>query len=89
MNDYIEKLRLELAQKDPFYIKVKVQSKAPRTEIVGQLDDGVYKVKVAAQPVRGQANAELLRFFKKSLNASEATIVSGGRDKMKLIRISR
>ena len=89
MKNCLEKLRLELTQKTPLYIKAKVQSKAPKTEIVDVMDDGVYKVKVAAQPVRGKANDELLKYLKKSLGASDAQIVSGGRDRVKLIRISR
>lgn len=89
MNDYVDMLQSELARKSPLYIKVKVQSKAPRTEIVDVMDDGVYKIKVAAQPVRGKANEELLKYLRKSLGASDAQIVSGGRDKIKLIRISR
>lgn len=89
MENYIEILRSELSQKSPLYIKVKVQSKAPKTEIVDQMEDGVYKVKVGAQPVRGQANAELLRYLKKSLGVSDAQIVSGGRDRLKLIRLNR
>ena len=86
--NYIEQLQMQLRQKSPLYIKVKVQSKAPKTEIVDQMDDGTYKIKVAAQPVRGAANQELLKFLKKSLKLSDAQIVSGGRDKVKLIRLS-
>lgn len=86
--NYIDELKLNLKSKSPLYIKVKVQSKAPKTEIVDQMDDGTYKVKVAAQPVRGKANEELLKYLKKSLGLSDAQIVSGGRDSIKLIRIS-
>lgn len=78
----------DLKNKSPLYIKVKVQSKAPKTEIVDQLEDGTYKVKVAAQPIRGKANAELLKYLKKSLNLSDVQIVSGGRDSVKLIRLT-
>lgn len=85
---YLQQLLSELSQKNPLYIKVKVTSKMPTTEIVDQLEDGTYKVKVAAQPVRGKANAELLKFLKKSLGLSDTQIVSGGRDKIKLIRLT-
>ena len=67
-----------------FYIKVKTQSKVP----VDQLEDKTYKIKVAAQPIRGKANAELLKFLLKSLNLSAIEIVSGDRDSVKLIRLS-
>ena len=88
MENFIEKIKIGLIQKNPLYIKVKIQAKAPKTEIADRMDDGTYKIKVAAQPVRGKANAELLKFLEKSLNLSEAKIVSGGRDSVKLIRLS-
>ena len=53
------------------------------------MEDGTYKIRIKAQPVRGQANIALLKFLKKELKASEVAIVSGGRDKVKLIRISK
>ena len=87
--NFIQEIIDELKNKNPLYIKVKVQSKAPKTEIVGQLEDRFYKIKVAAQPIRGKANAELLKFLKKNLNLSDIQIVSGGRDSVKLIRLTQ
>ncbi len=86
--EFIEQIKSELANKSPHYIKVKVITKSPKTEFVEQMEDGTYKVRVHAMPVKGAANAELCKFLKKSLGASEVAIVSGGRDKVKLIRIS-
>lgn len=88
MNKFFVQLESELAKKSPLYIKAKVQAKMPKTEIVDRMEDGTYKVRVAAQPVRGASNRELLGFLIKSLNLSDAEIVSGGRDKVKLIRLS-
>ncbi len=88
MENFIRNIESELAQKNPLYIKVKVQSKAPKTEIVDQMEDKTYKIKVAAQPIRGAANAELLKFLKKTFNLSDVQIVSGGRDSVKLIRLT-
>ncbi|MBN2096520.1 DUF167 domain-containing protein [Candidatus Peregrinibacteria bacterium] len=85
---FIQQIIGELQKKNPLYIKVKVQSKAPKTEIADQMEDGTYKIKVAAQPVRGAANAELLKFLKKNLGLSDSQIVSGGRDSVKLIRLT-
>jgi uncharacterized protein (TIGR00251 family) len=50
--------------------------------------DGTYKIRVAAPPEGGKANAELLKFLKKSLGLSEATIISGQTDRTKLIRLT-
>lgn len=85
---YFQQLQSELTKKNPLYIRVKVSSKAPKTEIVDQMEDGTYKIRVAAQPVKGQANAELLKFLKKNLGLSDTQIVSGGRDSIKLIRLT-
>lgn len=86
--DFINQIRESLAKKTPLYIRVKVISKSPKNEIVDQMDDGTYKIRVKAIPVKGAANEELCKFLKKSLKASDVAIVSGGRDKVKLIRIS-
>jgi len=86
--DYIKNIKSALAKKSPLYIRVKVLSKSPKNEIVEQMEDGTYKIRVAAVPVKGAANAELCKFLKKSVGASDVAIVSGGRDKVKLLRIS-
>lgn len=89
MNNFFTQLKEQLEKKNPLYIKVKVFSKSPKNEIVDIMSDGTYKIKVAAQPIRGQANAELLKFLKKEIGASDIAIVSGGRDKIKLIRLTK
>ncbi|MBU0577236.1 DUF167 domain-containing protein [Patescibacteria group bacterium] len=86
--DLVTKIKEKLNSKSPIYIKVKIFSKSPKNEIYDQMEDGTYKIRIAAQPVRGQANAELIKFLRKELGASDVAIVSGGRDKVKLIRIS-
>ena len=86
--DYLKAIKSELSEKSPLYIRVKVLSKMPKTEIADQMDDGTYKIRVNAVPVKGAANEALCKFLKKSLGASDVAIVSGGRDKIKLIRIS-
>jgi len=51
--------------------------------------DETYKIRVSAPATDGKANAELLRFLKKSLGASDAMIVSGKTDRIKLVKITR
>jgi uncharacterized protein len=89
MNDFIDQLRQALSQKNPLYIRVKVVPKSPKNEVVDLMADETYKIRIAAPATDGNANAELLRFLKKSLGASEAMIVSGKTDRIKLIKISR
>lgn len=88
MNTIFDQLKSELATKSPIYIRVKVIPKSPKTEIVEQMSDETYKIRVHAVPEKGAANEELCKFLRKGLGASEVTVVSGGRDKLKLIRIT-
>ncbi|HSG81812.1 MAG TPA: DUF167 domain-containing protein [Gemmatimonadota bacterium] len=64
---------------------VRVQPRASRTEIVGKHGDAL-KVRIAAPPVEGAANSELIAFLAKRLGIpkSAVQIVGGtqGRDKL-------
>ncbi len=88
MNKFFDQIKEALTQKNSLYIKVKVIAKSPQTEIVDLMEDETYKIRVAAMPLKGAANEELCKFLKKTLKAKEVAIVSGGRDAVKLIRIS-
>jgi uncharacterized protein len=87
--DFIQQLKSSLAQKSPLYIRIKVIPKSPKNEIVDLMEDQTYKIRVAAPATDGKANAELLKFLKKSLGASDAMIVSGKTDRIKLVKITR
>ncbi|MDO8491896.1 MAG: DUF167 domain-containing protein [Dehalococcoidia bacterium] len=70
-------------------VHVKAQPSASKNEIVS-FEQGVLKVRVAAPPVRGRANAELVSFLAKSLGLSrtQVSIVSGAMSRDKLIAIA-
>ncbi|GAG88338.1 unnamed protein product, partial [marine sediment metagenome] len=59
-------------------ISLRVYPGAARSEVVG-FTEGVLQVKVAAPPVKGQANKELLAFLSKTLAVGKGalTIVKG------------
>jgi len=79
----------ELNEKDgAVTIKVKVQPRAPRTEIVGE-HAGTLKLRVAAPPVDGKANEECRRFLAKlfGVSATSVEIISGETSRDKVIRI--
>lgn len=79
----------ELNEKDgAVTIKVKVQPRAPRTEIVGE-HAGAIKLRVAAPPVDGKANEECRRFLAKlfEVSATSVEIISGVSSRDKVIRI--
>jgi uncharacterized protein (TIGR00251 family) len=70
-------------------IKIYLQPKASRNEIVGPYRDGI-KVKVTAPPVEGKANEELLRFLAKEwrISLSHIEMIRGHHSPEKTLRIS-
>jgi len=54
-------------------VSVVVQPSASRNEVVG-FEDGVLRVKIAAPPVKGKANRELVDFLSKRLGVSKGSI---------------
>ena len=65
-----------------------VQPRASRTEIVGEHGDAI-KLRVAAPPVKGEANREVVRFLSKLLgvSASALQLVSGESGRRKVVEI--
>jgi len=70
---------------DAVRIPVRAQPRASRSELAGEYD-GALKVRLAAPPVEGAANEELVRFLARLLGVpkSAVRVVSGetGRNKM-------
>lgn len=66
-------------------IAIQVQPRASRTELVGTAN-GFVKVRIAAPPVDGAANSELIQWLSKQLSVkkSDIRIVSGERGRKKL-----
>ena len=75
-------------------ISLHITPKAKKSEITGWSKDAegrpVLKVKVAAQPEDGKANAELLRFLAKEWNVAkgELELVSGEASRHKRLKIN-
>jgi uncharacterized protein len=69
--------------------RVKVVPKSSRTELVGYLPDGTWKVKVAAAPDKGKANRALCEFLAERLGVakSKVHIIAGETSKLKRIRV--
>jgi uncharacterized protein (TIGR00251 family) len=67
---------------------VRIVPRASRSEIVGEYD-GALRVRIAAPPVEGAANRELIRLLARTfkLPKNAVDIVSGGGSKSKLVRI--
>jgi uncharacterized protein len=74
---------------DTITFSVRVQPRASQSGIVGELD-GALKLRLAAPPVEGAANEELIRWLAKFFGVSRAqvAIISGETARQKIVRVS-
>ena len=81
---------IEYAEKDgAITFSVRVVPRASRSEIVGE-HDGALRVRIAAGPVEGAANDELVRLLARALDAprSDIEITGGKSSKLKTVRVA-
>jgi len=73
---------------DRITFTVRAQPRATKSSIVGEVE-GALKIKLAAPPVDGAANEELIRFLSKffSVPRRNLSILSGETAKTKIIRM--
>jgi len=73
---------------DSLLFAVRVVPRASRTEIVGE-HDGALRVRVAAPPVEGAANLELVRTIARAFRVPQsAVLITGGHNsKLKQLRV--
>jgi hypothetical protein len=74
----------------PLRLSLKVIPKSSRNEIVEQQADGTLRVKVAAAPEKGKANAELCDFLAREFGVarSRVEVVAGHTSHRKQVVIS-
>ncbi len=72
-------------------LRVKVVPRSSVSEVAGALADGTLKVRIAAVPEKGQANAELRQVLAQHYKVapSAVTILKGHTSAVKLVRIDR
>jgi uncharacterized protein len=70
-------------------VRVKVMPRSAKSEVVGTMADGTLKVRVAAPPEKGKANAAVCTVLAAhyGVAASAVTIVSGQTATIKLVRV--
>ena len=81
---------IQFTQKDDSIIfNVRVVPRASKSEIVGE-HDGALKIRIAAPPVDGAANAELIKVLSKqfAISKSSVEIIGGQTSKTKQVKIS-
>ena len=69
-------------------LKIRVVPRASKSEIVS-FTDGALKIRIAAPPIDGAANAELVKLLSKTFDVSKSRIeiLSGQTSKMKQVKI--
>lgn len=77
-----------IARDDGVRLRVRVQPRASRTELAGE-HRGALRVRVAAPPVDGEANRELIEFLAKRLGVSRSRvkIVAGESSRDKTVEV--
>lgn len=73
----------------PLRLSVKVVPKSARNEIVERQPDGTWRIKIAAAPEKGRANAELCDFLAAQFGVPRARVevVSGFASQRKIVLI--
>jgi uncharacterized protein (TIGR00251 family) len=68
---------------------VRVQPRASRSGLAGEVD-GALRIRLAAPPVDGEANEELVKFLAKLLDIPrrQVEIISGQKSKNKVVRVT-
>jgi len=78
-----------MVEKEQVKIMARIQPNASRNEVLG-FADGVLHIRIAAPPIKGKANQELIKFLSDILGISKSnlTINQGLTSKRKVISIS-
>jgi len=82
-------LRKKLINQGELYLRVKARPAASLTAIKEIREDGTVKIDIAAPPIRGRANQELIKFLAKifNLDKENVIIISGAAERTKLIKL--
>ncbi len=79
-----------LAAEGKITFQVKVVPRASKSELVGFLEDGSLKVKLAAVPEKGKANEELREVLSRTFGVTrkQVEIIAGDTSQRKLVRVT-
>ena len=71
------------------YLRIKVRPGAAKTGFKEIMADDTVKIDLAAAPVKGKANQELIKFLAGQFNAKAGSvkIISGAGERVKLVKI--
>jgi uncharacterized protein len=79
-----------LAAEGKITFQVKVVPRASKSELVGFLEDGSLKVRLAAVPEKGKANEELKELLSRAFGVTrkQVEIIAGDASQRKLVRVT-
>ncbi|MFH0951170.1 MAG: DUF167 domain-containing protein [bacterium] len=71
------------------YLRIKVRANASQTAIKQIMINQTVKIDVAAPPVRGQANQELMKYLAKefAISKNNVKLIAGAGEPIKLIKL--
>ncbi len=86
----VELIKEKLELDKEVYIRVKVKPNADKDEILEAIDETL-KIKISAVPEKNKANKKLIKFLSKVFDVKKQniTIVSGSKDRIKLVKIKK
>ena len=76
-------------EKGEVYLRVKARPNAAKTCVKEIMADETIKIDLAATPVKGKANQELIKFLARQFAAAASNIkvISGAGERVKLVKI--
>ncbi len=75
-------------QGEQLLLKVRVQPRASRDEIIGPHGEEALKVRITAPPVEGKANTHLIRFLARAFGVPRSRVTLLGGDSSRCKRLS-
>ena len=87
----LENYKKELSEKGEIYLKIKVKPGAGLNVIKSVMTDRTIKVDIAASPVKGKVNQQLINLLSAVFNCrrNDIKIITGAGTKTKLVKINR
>ncbi|MBI2459660.1 MAG: DUF167 domain-containing protein [Parcubacteria group bacterium] len=78
-------------QNGEVYLRIKARPGAAKTGVKEIMADQTIKIDLAAAPVKGKANQELIKFLARRFDtaAGNVKIISGAGDRVKLVKLVR
>jgi hypothetical protein len=85
----LDRYKIILAQNSEVYLRVKVRPNAAKTQIKEIMADETIKIDLAAVPIKGRANQELIKFLAGEFTVvvDNIKIISGAGERLKLVKI--